>query len=195
MSAINMGPSTDQNMPHQGMVRTIRNKGWRYVALVISLLGYAGAVSYHIQYLSYIADSKGCVDNHTLQYTAILMTGLLGGLALGPWVLKWSTSAIKALMPDTPDEIRYRRIKALSIAFILLGMAVDFLWIIPALNVFIDQHTPLLVEVDLILYLMGAIAGASWYIILDRQSWLGLLVTPAMALMIIGSVLAGHGWC
>ncbi|WP_430626247.1 hypothetical protein [Sulfobacillus thermotolerans] len=61
--------------------------------------------------------------------------------------------------------------------------------------VFIDTHIPLLVEADLLLYLMGVIAGSSWYIILDRQSWLGLLVTPAMALMIIGSVLAGHGWC
>ncbi len=173
----------------------IRNRVWRYIAIVISFLGYAAAVSYHIQHLSYLADRHGCVDNHTLQYTAILVAGLLGGLALGPWVLRWSSSAIKALMPDASDEMRMRRIKAVSVALILLGMAVDFLWIIPSLNVFIDTHVPLLVEVDLLLYLMGVIAGASWYIILDRQAWLGLLVTPAMALMIIGSVLAGHGWC
>lgn len=173
----------------------IRNKAWRYVALIVSFVSYAVAVSYHIQHLSDIADAHGCVDNHTLQYTFILIAGLLGGLALGPWVARWSSSALKALMPDSSEEMRTRRIKALSIALILLGMAVDFLFIIPSLNVFIDTHIPLLVEADLLLYLMGVIAGSSWYIILDRQSWLGLLVTPAMALMIIGSVLAGHGWC
>ena len=36
---------------------------------------------------------------------------------------------------------------------ILLGMAIDFLWIAPSLNLFIDHHTPWLVEVDLMLYL------------------------------------------
>ncbi len=195
MSAINTGSPIQNRVSREKMMRSIRKKNWRYLALVISLLGYTIAVSAHIQYLSNLADQRGCVDNHAVQYTAILLTGVLGGLALGPWVLRWSASAMKALIPDTSDNIRYRRIKALSVTFILLGMAVDFIWIIPALNVFIDHHIPLLVEVDLILYLMGAIAGSSWYIILDRQSWLGLLVTPAMALMIIGSVLAGHGWC
>ncbi len=168
---------------------------WRYVAVAISFVVYAAAVSYHIQHLSYLADRGGCVDNHTLQYTAILLAGLLGGLAMGPWVLQWSSSALKALMPQAPEAMRTRRIKALAVALILLGMAIDFLWIMPSLNLFIDTHIPLLVEADLLLYVMGAIAGASWYIILDRQSWLGLLITPAMALMIIGSVLSGHGWC
>jgi hypothetical protein len=177
------------------MGRKISGRKWRYTAVALSFLGYAGAVSYHIQHLSYLADRSGCVDNHTLQYTAILLSGLLGGLALGPWVLRWSGSALAALMPAASEEMRYRRIKTLSVALILLGMAIDFLWIMPSLNLFIDTHIPLLVEADLLLYFMGAIAGASWYIILDRQAWLGLLITPAMALMIIGSVLAGHGWC
>lgn len=165
------------------------------MALIVSLLGYALAVSYPVQHLSYLADRGGCVDNHTLQYTGILLAGLVGGLALGPWVLKWSGTALQALMPQVTANIRYRRLKRLSVALILLGMAIDFLWIVPSLNLFIDQHSPLLVEVDLLLYLMGATSGSSWYIILDRQSWLGILVTPAMSLMIIGSVLAGHGWC
>ncbi|MCL4494266.1 MAG: hypothetical protein M1294_05555 [Firmicutes bacterium] len=192
MSAINTDPSTDTR---PAMVRAVRNREWRYIALIFSLAGYAAAVSYPIQSLSYLADRGGCVDNHTLQYTGILLAGLLGGLALGPWVLKWSASALRALLPQVSEDLRYRRLKALSVAFILLGMAIDFLWIVPSLNLFIDRHTPLLVEVDLILYLMGAIAGSSWYVILDRQSWLGILVTPAMSLMIIGSVLSGHGWC
>ncbi len=195
MSAISTESSSDKQPPRNTIVRAVRNRKWRYIALVVSLLGYAATVSYPVRQLSYVADLGGCVDDHTLQYTGILLAGLLGGLALGPWVLKWATGALKALMPQVPEAVRYHRLKTLSVAFILLGMAIDFLWIVPSLNLFIDQHVPLLVEVDLLLYLMGAISGSSWYIILDRQSWLGILVTPAMSLMIIGSVLSGHGWC
>ena len=171
------------------------NRGWRLGAFGVSLASYALAVSLGIQHLSYQADQKGCVDQHTLQYSWILLTGVVAGIAVGPWLFHWTKRAVNALMPGVNETIRQKRIRAVAIGFILLGMAVDFLWIIPSLNLFIDLHRPLLVEADVILYSMGTISGASWYVVLDRQAWLGLLIMPAMALMIVGSVLSRHGWC
>lgn len=167
----------------------------RLLAFVISIASYTVAVSYRVQHLSAQSDQKGCVDPHTLQYSWILLTGVVAGIAVGPWLLSWTRRGMRALMTGTPDESQRTRIKVVAGSFILLGMAIDFLWIIPSLNVFIDGHRTLLVEADVILYAMGTLSGASWFALLDRQAWIGLLVNLAMSLMIISSVLSGHGWC
>lgn len=167
----------------------------RLVTFLLSLVSYALAVSYRVQQVSTKSDQRGCVDPHALQYSWILLTGVIAGLAVGPWLVSWARRGTRAFMTQVDEASRWHRIRAVAISFILLGMAIDFLWVIPRLNVFIDLHRPLLVEVDVILYAMGTLSGASWFAILDRQSWLGLLVTLAMSLMIMSSVLSGHGWC
>ena len=117
----------------------------RIKAFILSLISYTVAVSYRVQQLSTRADQKGCVDPHTLQYSWILLTGVVAGIAVGPWLLSFAHRAMKALMPSASELSRARRIKAVAGSFILLGMALNFLWIIPRLNVFIDTHPVLLV--------------------------------------------------
>lgn len=177
------------------MDQTAEHRRLRLGAFLMSLASYALAVSVRIQRLSNLADKRGCVDQHTLQYSWILLTGVVAGIAAGPWLYHWVQRGVRAFMPNASETLRLKRIKAVAVGFIILGMAVDFLWIIPSLNLFVDMHRPLLVEADVILYGMGTISGASWFALLDRQAWLGLLIMPAMALMIIGSVLSRHGWC
>ncbi len=167
----------------------------RLLAFVLSVASYAAAVSAGVQQISTHADQKGCVDPHTLQYSWILLTGVVAGIAVGPWIVSWLYRGIRVVMSTASDAALRRRVRAVATSFILLGMAVNFLWIIPRLNLFIDGHRTLLVEADVILYTMGALSGGSWFALLDRQSWIGILVMLAMALMIISSVLSGHGWC
>lgn len=167
----------------------------RLFTFALSVASYAVAVSARVQQISTHADQKGCVDPHTLQYSGILLTGVVAGIAVGPWVVSWAYRGIRTMMTTASESALRRRVRAVAASFILLGMAVNFLWIIPRLNVFIDGHRTLLVEADVILYTMGAVSGSSWFALLDRQSWMGILVMLAMSLMIISSVLSGHGWC
>lgn len=167
----------------------------RLFAFLVSVASYAVAVSTGVQQISTHADQKGCVDPHTLQYSWILLTGVVAGIAVGPWLVSWADRGIRAMMSTASETAVRRRVRAVAASFILLGMAINFLWIMPRLNLFIDGHRTLLVEADVILYAMGAFSGASWFALLDRQSWLGILVMLAMSLMIISSVLSGHGWC
>lgn len=141
------------------------------------------------------ADQHGCVDVHGLEYVIFLLAGMLLGFAAGPWVRRSGSALGRVLLPDLDERSRIRRITGLATLLILLGMVIDGFWLAPAFNLFIDTHRPLLVEADLTMYSMGALSAAGWYWILDRQSWIGLVATAAMALMVIGSVLSTHSWC
>lgn len=166
-----------------------------WTILPASLIIYAGLVTHQFQRANIAADRRGCIDVHGLQYTALVFAGMLAGLALGPWLIRWARRGVRAFMPELTEDGALRRIRSTAVGFILLGMLLDIGWIVPSFNLFIDLHRILTVEVEIILYAMGIGAGAAWYAILDRQGWLGLLITPLMALMLLGSSLARHGWC
>lgn len=168
---------------------------WRLSALVLSIAGFAAAAVHGWAALAVGADVHGCVDVHGLEYVAFVISGMLLGLALGPSVRQGAGSVASAILPNVDERSRVRRVNALATLFILLGMVVDGFWLSPGFNVFIDTHRTLMVEADIVLYGMGILSGAGWYWLLDRQAWIGLLTTVAMALMVIGSVLTTHSWC
>lgn len=169
--------------------------GWRIGSFGLSIGLFAVAAVHGWDMLAIQADRHGCVDVHGLEYVLFVVAGMFIGFAVGPWVRDRAARVAEIILPEHDARARMRRVNALATLFILLGMLVDGFWIAPAFNVFIDTHRALMVEADLVLYGMGALSGAGWYWLLDRQSWLGLVATPAMALMIIGSVLTTHSWC
>jgi hypothetical protein len=167
----------------------------RLWALVPSLAVYAAAVSGRWQRVATQADRLGCVDPHAVAYQAIVLAGLVAGLALGPTLGSWAGSAAAALLPDASEQRRAGFVQAAAWILILVGMAGSLLGIDPSLNLFLDVHRAALVEADLLLYGMGLLSGAGWRSLLGSGGWLGLLLTPAMALMMIGGGIVGSGWC
>jgi len=173
----------------------VRPSGSRLLALLGSLALYGGAVSGLLQRLSTQADRLGGVDAHAVQDQLLLVAGLLAGLAVGPAIARWVHAGATALLPAAPKGRRLAFVRAVAFSAITAATAVNVLWVDPRVGLFIDLHRALLVEADLLLYLMGLLAGGAWYLLLDRQGWLGLLVAPAMALMLVSTGVVGRGWC
>jgi hypothetical protein len=163
--------------------------------LLPSLLAYAAAVSGRWQAVAARGDRLGCVEAHVVAYQAIVLAGLLAGLALGPALGRWAAAAAGALLPAASARRRAVFVQGAAWTLILVGMAGSLLGVDPAVNVFLDVHRAALVEADLLLYGMGLLSGAAWRALLGPGGWLGLLLTPAAALMMIGGGIVGSGWC
>lgn len=165
------------------------------VITLLTLLAYALLVSGRLQAWVLASDQLACVDPHALTDTALFLVGMGPGLAFGRQAAAAAGSAATLLLPQTDAARRDGYLRGIAALFVVLGMGMNVLWIVPSLNLFVDLHATLLVEVDVLVYLMGAMAGAAWYVLLARQAWIGLLVDAAMALMVVASVLSRHGWC
>ncbi|MCL6597051.1 MAG: hypothetical protein K6V73_12735 [Firmicutes bacterium] len=162
---------------------------------LLSLLVYAAVVSHPATRWVVASDRLGCVDPHALVDTAVLLAGVVLGLAWGADAVRAAYAGADALLSEASPPRRRAYVRTLAVLTVVLGMAVNVLWILPSLNLFVDRHAALAVEVDVLVYLMGALAGAAWHAILDRQAWVGALVTAAMSLMVVGGVLSQHAWC
>jgi len=167
----------------------------RALGLALALLCYAAAVSSPWQAASSRADARGCVLPHALQAQTVVFAGLLGGLALGALLVGSARALLRALLPQADERRRGAALVAAAGAELLISMASSVLWVRPGFDRFLDHHRPLLVETDLLLFLTGLADGAAWSALLDREGWLGLLIAPAMALMLISSGVVGRGWC
>ncbi|MCY0863765.1 MAG: hypothetical protein OWQ57_02325 [Sulfobacillus sp.] len=167
----------------------------RWAWPVLSLALFALSVSSRWFQAAAAADRQGCVNVHGLEYATIVQAGMIFGLAVGPAIIRWARQAARVLMPEADATRRQQRINAVAALSIVLGMLTDIFWVVPQFNVYIDLHRPLLAEADVVLYGMGFFAGAGWAILLERQAWIGWLISLAMALMVIGSVLSTHSWC
>lgn len=184
----------DRNVPrHREQLAPTKWGSW--VNFTISLILFALAVVHTWAQLAIDADVRGCVDVHGLEYVVIVLAGMFLGVAAGPFTERWASRISAIVFPHFDETSRRRRVNALATLFILLGMGIDIFWIVPSFNVYIDMHRALLAEADVVLYAMGALSGAGWYLLLDRHAWLGYAITSAMALMVIGSVLTTHSWC
>ncbi len=173
-----------------------RSAPWtRAGGLALSLGVYAVAVLGAVDRAATQADRLGCVDLQAVQDQVVIVAGLLAGLALGATLGRWARAAAAALLPAAPEARRLAAVRLASLVAIAAATAVNALWVDPRVGAFIGLHRPLLVEADLLLYLMGTLAGGAWYALLDRQGWLGLLVAPAMALMLVSTGVVGRGWC
>ncbi|HVB09890.1 MAG TPA: hypothetical protein VNM16_05925 [Bacillota bacterium] len=165
------------------------------LGLILSLLLYAAAVSAPLRSAGALADRSGCVEAHAVVIQLLMLAGVVGGLAVGAPAISGVQRALQAMMPGADAAQRAGYLRGLAWALILLSAATNALWVAPALNMALDAQRALLVEADVLLYAMGVLAGIGWHALLDRDGWLGLLLMPAMALMILSSGVIGRGWC
>jgi hypothetical protein len=141
------------------------------------------------------ADLQGCVETLAIAIQLLMLAGAVAGLAVGRPAVAGADQAVRALMPGAGAARRAAYLRGGAWAVILLAAASSALWVAPAVDLALDSHRALLVEADLLLYTMGVLAGIGWRALLDRDGWLGLLLMPAMALMVLGSGVVGRGWC
>lgn len=173
----------------------IRGWGARLTVAAVSVCLYAAAVAVTVRRAEWRADLRGCVELHAAVYQVLLAAGLALGLAAGTAVAPWTAAAARSLLPGAADGRRTAFVRAAALVVIALCLAANALWTNPAVNLFIDGHRAVLVETDVLLYGMGAAAGAAWFLLLDRYGWLGALLMPAMAFMLVGAAFTGSGWC
>jgi hypothetical protein len=174
------------------MVRPDLRRG---VLLALSVAVYAAAVLGRWRDAVARADARGCVDAHAVQDQALLLAGLLAGLALAGAVLPWGHRLVRGLLPQADPGRRLALVRAAAGVAVALGGAANFLWAAAPLDRFLDAHRLLLAEADLAIYGMGTVAGIAWSALLGREGWLCLLVMPAMGLMWISAGVVGSGWC
>lgn len=164
------------------------------VALALGL--YAVAVSAAWRRAAWRADLRGCVEVHALQDQVVLLAGLLLGLAAGAGMAAWADRLLHALFPGDTATRRRTRLRWAAGVVLILGALANALWVGAPLDLFLDTHLALLVDVDLLLVVMGVLQGGAWQALLDRDApWLALPLMPAMALMLIASGVVGRGWC
>ena len=114
---------------------------------------------------------------------------------LGAALTASARSLLQGLLPDAGDGGRLAVLRGAAAVALLVTLGATLLWVRPGLDRFLDLHRPLLIEADLLLYAMGIVDGAAWHALLDRDAWLGLLLVPAMALMVLSGGVVGRGWC
>ena len=167
----------------------------RMAVVAASVAAYAAAVSGVVQRGNLAADLRGCIELHAVVYQVLLLAGTAAGLAAGPMAVWWARAAARSLLPNGTEGRRTAWVRGAALAVIGLGLAANALWTSPSVNLFVDTHRPILVEADLLLYGMGALAGAAWYALLDEQGWIGALASPAMAFTLVSAGFTGAGWC
>lgn len=140
------------------------------------------------------ADAARCVNPHALDYLAITLSGMLAGLATGDGPARIADAASAALSPDR-SSVRIARLRRVAAAGLALSLWTPFLWLLPGSGTVIDGHRRLLAAIETALYGMGFLQQAAWQITLNRRSWLGLLISPMLALMMIANGLTARGWC
>lgn len=162
--------------------------------VTFSLLSYGLLVSLPLQHLYYGTDVGGFVNLHFAEYLGITFSGLLMGQAFSPWFAGWVPVAVTELLPKAPEVKRTTYLRSAAWIIVVLSMIPSLVWTISVLNVFVDTHRGLFVEVNLLIFLMGAINSIAWRILLPRHAWFGLILTPMSQLMVLATVLTPHSW-
>lgn len=144
-----------------------------------SALLFALAVHHRVVAKYTLMDHQGATLAHALVNAIVVFSGLwLGSIVSGMWHI--------------PHRGRWQ---ALAAVWVTLSMGVPVLWGIPSLNALIDSHQGLRVEAQVVLYVMGAISGIAWRILVGRAwAWFGLLLAPSSLLMAIAGTLCTASW-
>lgn len=171
-----------------------RSRWSPWFLVTLSLLAYGLLVSRPVQSFYYAADGAGYVDAHFLQYLGVTLSGLVTGLALGPWIGQWLLRVVPALLPKTPEGTRAMYLRSVAWSFILLSMVPPLLWTVQTLNLFVDVHRGLFVEANLLIFLMGVLNGTAWHVLVPRHAWLSLILAPAFLGMVLVNVLTPYSW-
>lgn len=139
-------------------------------------------------------DAHSRILPHACVYDALTFCGQLMALSMATWTRSVTMYILSLFFPGQSEERSREFSKSLSTLFITISMFATLFWTSPILNLFIDQHKGLYVEVDLCLLLMGFINGVSWNILLNRHTWIGLIFTSVGILMMLSNTLARSSW-
>ncbi len=183
--------------------RTVRNERSRparvsFTLLSLSFLTYGIFVSSPVTNLCNQEIMRGTLCAQAVQYIGVMFSGMLTGVAVGPWLEDTSYRMWLALRNSVAkeDAARYlaRYLQRVSVIIVLVACAANVLALLPGLNEFVDLHSALKDEIVLLTYAMGILAGAAWFMVLHRRAGWGLVVSCAMSLMIVGNILSIHSW-
>lgn len=171
------------------------NKTWSSpVAATSSFILYALAVSTPMNALCIRETLQGSLLAQGLQYACIMLSGMLFGMANGRW-LEPLTHTIWRLVTHPSAMADFRRSQVHICATILtVSSFTNLLFLIQWLNRFVDAHVGFKTEAIILVYIMGALTGGAWFMLLRRQAWWGLLLSFAMSMMVVSSVLSAHSW-
>lgn len=171
-----------------------RPLAWPWTFFLCSILLFAVSVSriVHVWLLRWSA--LDVVLPQDVDYLLVLLAGELAALSIFDATAAAARRVARILFSRYSEVRRESLIRQAAAVMIVIGMLPTLLWTIPQLNGFVNAHRGLIVEVDLIVYLMGLFVGTSWSILLKQKLWIGLLITPGVVLMTLANVLSVYSW-
>ncbi|MHB1682408.1 MAG: hypothetical protein ACYCYO_06200 [Bacilli bacterium] len=162
--------------------------------LTVSVTLFAATVSAPFQTLSTRLNMSQLVSLQAVQFLLILIAGMLPALLFANRILQAAKTITKALLQTASDAERQSYLRLVASIVIIFGMFASFVWTSTTVNAFVELHRGVLVESDLLVYLMGLLTAAAWSILLEDRVWYGLLFTPTLAMMTIANILTKHSW-
>ncbi|KPV40899.1 hypothetical protein [Alicyclobacillus ferrooxydans] len=139
-------------------------------------------------------DAAVCASYHSLQYGGMMLGGVALGIAVAHPVSVGLRALIRNLQVARQSDVQ-ATLEKLAWGALIVAMLPALLWVVSPVNLFVDVHPGLMVEADLIVLLMGIVSGTAWMVLLGRRSWLGIIISASMILMLVGSILTRHSWC
>ena len=159
-----------------------------------SIALFAATVAAPLQALSTHMNSSQLVSLQAVQFLLILIAGMLLALPFATRIARVANAFAKALLQTASDRDRLSYLRRAASAVVIFGMAVSLVWTSPTVNSFVELHRGVLIESDLLVYLMGLLTAAAWSVLLGDRAWYSLLFTPSLAMMTIANILARHSW-
>ncbi len=161
---------------------------------VLSVLLYGLSVTKAVSTFCAAETDQGALVAQSCQYVLVTFAGMLMGTVIGPSV-EWSVRGLWRAIHDAPDSVHFRRSQVrLSITVLTLSSLANLLLLLHRLNQFVDAHAVLKAEILVLVYVMGVLMGAAWFVLLRRQSGWGIVASCAMSMMVVSNTLSSHSW-
>ncbi|KPV41963.1 hypothetical protein [Alicyclobacillus ferrooxydans] len=129
-----------------------------------------------------------------VQYTFIMLAGMLLGMAAGPWFERQTYTIWRVLIHGRKKaDFRSSQVRV-SATILILSSLFSLLYLLWWFNQFAATHEHFKTDVMFLVYIMGVISGGAWFMLLHRQTWWGLMLSSAMSMMVVSSVLSIHSW-
>ncbi|WDL96123.1 hypothetical protein [Alicyclobacillus sp. ALC3] len=164
------------------------------VIAVFSVLLYGLSVTQAVSTFCASETTHEALVAQSCQYVLVTFAGMLMGTVIGPSV-EGAARGLWRVLHDAPDNGYFHRSQVrLSITVLTLSSLANLLLLVHRLNQFVDAHPVLKAEILVLVYVMGVLMGAAWYVLLRRQSGWGIVASSAMSLMVVSNTLSSHSW-
>lgn len=183
-------------MADKGRVKTVEGISKRTIfpLLSISLLLYVVAVSGGTVALYSALDERMAIVLHAFCNLLLVLAGGLLGLLVGPLAVSRSKWIIQILLPQRSEGECESLLRSLASIVIVLGMTVSLLWGVILIDQFVDTHSTLLIESDVLLYSMGLVTGISWTVLMKQHAWFGLFISVIGMMMSVVNILSPYSF-